>query len=467
MKIKIQTYNSRLGILLMGFLLLISISCEEFVSVDLPDAQLTGTMVFQEESTATAALSDIYASMASQGFVSGGQFGASFLWGMYTDELDYYGSDIDTQGWYQHTILPSNDDVNMWWRTAYSQVYQLNAFLEGVSASQSLSQAYKDQVRGEALVLRAMLYWYAQLCWGAIPYVNTTDYQVNAQITRTDKESVLALLQTDLLEAISLLAEAYTSTSRIRVNRYAAMALLSRIYLETEQWQLLMDRTSDIIEATLLYSWETDLTQVFLIENPGTIWQFNAGVDGRNTQEGALYVLHAAPPTIVAMNTEFYTSFGESDLRRINWIGSISDAQTGTTYYYPFKYQQSSVTDTSLEYSKVFRLAEIYLMRAEAAAHLGALEQAKNDLNQVHERAGLDVVSSTDTETLLELIWEERRWELFSEGGLRWFDLKRLGLATEVLAPVKSNWTENDILFPIPETELVLNPNLAPQNTGY
>jgi len=94
---------------------------------------------------------------------------------------------------------------------------------------------------------------------------------------------------------------------------------------------------------------------------------------------------------------------------------------------------------------------------------VGALE----DLNAVRNRAGLtDVVVNSEDE-LLEAILHERRVELFTEQGHRWFDLKRTGRVSEVLGSLKSGWEDTDVLLPVPESELQANPNLLPQNQGY
>jgi hypothetical protein len=74
--------------------------------------------------------------------------------------------------------------------------------------------------------------------------------------------------------------------------------------------------------------------------------------------------------------------------------------------------------------------------------------------------------ATTQTE-LLAAITEERRKEFFTELGNRWFDLKRTGTANSVLSIKKQGWDAKDLLWPLPESELLLNGNLAPQNPGY
>ena len=68
---------------------------------------------------------------------------------------------------------------------------------------------------------------------------------------------------------------------------------------------------------------------------------------------------------------------------------------------------------------------------------------------------------------MIDAIHQERRHEFFTELGHRWFDLKRSGTATSVLGVVKPGWDTKDLLLPLPESELLLNPNLMPQNLGY
>jgi starch-binding outer membrane protein, SusD/RagB family len=118
----------------------------------------------------------------------------------------------------------------------------------------------------------------------------------------------------------------------------------------------------------------------------------------------------------------------------------------------------------------VLRLAEQYLIRAEARIHLKKFTgpgSAEADLNIIRNRAGLpNTTSATDTE-LLRALEQERRIELFTEWGHRFFDLRRLGRLDAVMATVKPNLNSYNGLLPIPQTEILNNINLRPQNSGY
>ena len=98
---------------------------------------------------------------------------------------------------------------------------------------------------------------------------------------------------------------------------------------------------------------------------------------------------------------------------------------------------------------------------------LGNLQEARNDLNVIRLRAGLEPTAAGTQEEVREELQNQWRYEFFTEQGQRWFNLKRTGSANEILAPIKPGWKATDVLFPLPANELILNPNLNPQNPGY
>ena len=122
----------------------------------------------------------------------------------------------------------------------------------------------------------------------------------------------------------------------------------------------------------------------------------------------------------------------------------------------------------------VLRLAEQYLIRAEANAHSGDLASAIKDLNIIRQRAGLGTLPSSLTQAqVIAAVAQERRIELFAEWGHRWFDLKRTGQVDAVMSEITpqkvgaiTGWKSYQQLYPIPQSERQLNPNLT-QNPGY
>lgn len=110
---------------------------------------------------------------------------------------------------------------------------------------------------------------------------------------------------------------------------------------------------------------------------------------------------------------------------------------------------------------------EVYLIRAEARAHGGDLIGSKEDLNRIRNAAGLLNTDAVTQNEILQAVLKERQLELFTEFGSRFFDLKRFGILDQTLSLAKSGWDSFESNLPIPETELNLNKNLQPQNTGY
>ena len=85
----------------------------------------------------------------------------------------------------------------------------------------------------------------------------------------------------------------------------------------------------------------------------------------------------------------------------------------------------------------------------------------------IRNLAGLPNTTADTQEALVAAIVRERRVEFFTEYGHRFFDLKRNNVLDTVLTETKIGWNTTDRLLPIPDAELSLNPNLAPQNPGY
>ena len=269
----------------------------------------------------------------------------------------------------------------------------------------------------------------------------------------------------DLTTAVTLLDDNYPSPDRTRPNKAVVMAFLARVYLYRQEWQNAVDAASYVINQSDLYTWETDPDKVFLKESTTTLWQWVAKYTNVNTNEGQLFIFTTAPPPNVALTQDLVADLEPSDLRLLHWVKEVSNG--AQSWYHAYKYKEQSSTDPSKEYTILFRLGELYLVRAEAYAQLENLTAACRDLNIIRERAGLDDCTATDREELLEAIYRERRHELFTEMGHRFFDLKRTGKTDEVLAPLKPGWNNTDKLLPLPEDELLLNPSLNPQNPGY
>lgn len=447
------------------FILLLVGSCDRFVDVEFPKSQLTGEAVFDDRATVRSALNDIYAQMRDQVLVTGSVRGMGNLLGLYADEMDFYGSEGQLGSkFYQHSILPSNATVGHWWNGGYNLIYSANALVEGLQESSEIQAEYREQFIGEGLFVRAYLHLVLVELFGEIPYLDTTDYLTNRTVSRASREVVYDLIIKDLVRAATLLPREDVSGERIYPTSMVANALLSRAYQNIGAWELAEESASEVMNSNAV-QWEPDLDRVFLKESSGTLWQFKVASEGLPTLEGSNYILVDGPPTGNALSNALLNAFEVGDGRMTHWVGTVVKGED--SWSYALKYKRRTNSDTSPEYSIILRLAEQYLIRAEARAQMGNLQGAKEDLDKIRQRAGLEAYPNSSKEMLLDAIIQERKVEFFTEHGMRWFDLKRMGTAADILAPLKVGWRDTDIRFPIPETELSANPNIGPQNEGY
>ncbi|GGK18967.1 membrane protein [Yeosuana aromativorans] len=442
-------------------MLLILVSCEDFIEVEAPKNELVGTVVFTDTKTAEAALSGIYSQM-TEGFDGFANYRTTLLAGLYSDELDDYSGNTDIVSFHENSLNPNNSNLLNLWQEPYKYIYQANSVIEGLENTRGLDADIKQQFIGEALFIRAFCHFYLVNFFGDIPYIVTTDYIKNSSAVRQPNDEIYSKIVADLKEAIPLLPDFYVSDGRARPNTYAAQALLARVYLYLEDWENAHLLTTSVIGTTEHFELETNLDQVFLKDSREAIWQLQPVIDGLNTVEGFAFILYGVPRNS-ALSSNVLDAFDDGDLRKESWIGTITS--DSDTYFYPYKYQVFFGSDLT-EYYMVLRLAEQYLIRAEASAQLNNIEAAKADLNVIRNRAGLGDFLGNSKAELLEAIYKERQRELFAEWGHRWFDLKRTGKADAVLSVLKPGWQSTDTLFPIPQSELQNNPKIS-QNPGY
>lgn len=445
-------------------IVMLSLSCESFVEVDLPDSQLTGETVFNDLGTAEAAVTSIYSKLSNNVLVCGNSKGLSILLGSYTDELQTYNTGLLEFQFFQNNLISTNTDVSALWNGSYNLIYAANAVKEGLENSTTIAQTDKDRLVGEVLFLRAYIHFHLLNLFGEIPYVTSTNYTINASIGKLSEAQVYELIVNDLDTAVLFLSTVSDHPLKARAGINAVKALLARVQLYKNNWLAAANEADSIINSGSL-TWVDLLDDVFLKNSTGTIWQLMPSQEGLPTQEGQSFIFTAGPPPNRALSESLIATFETGDLRKANWVGSISES--GQIWHYPYKYKQFTTEGTSSEYSILFRLEELYLIRAEARVHLGDFEGAKSDINKIRNRASLPNTSAETSEELLTAIIQERRVEFFTELGHRFFDLKRTGLLNSTLSSVKLGWNSTDILWPIPESELLLNPSLLPQNPGY
>lgn len=442
------------------------ISCKKFLDTNPPKTQLTGVTVFANDGTATGAITSIYSQMENEGFI----YSLIQQTGLSSDEFVNYDNTTAGIDLAFNNLTAENPITLSTWSTCYKYIYQANAIIEGLEISTGVKLATKQRLTGEAKFIRGFCYFYLVNLFGDVPVIVSTDYHSNANKARDPKSEVYSFIILELKEAANLLSEDYVdgnntvSSERVRPNKWTVAALLARVYLFTEKWQEAELESTKVISANSIYSVSTNLSTVFLKNSREAVWQLMATAPLRNSYVGSLLILTSTPNS-VSLRPELVNNFQNIDNRKQTWIKSITVGSQ--TYFFPFKYKVGQNSTTVTEYTMIFRLGEQYLIRAEARARQNKFPEANSDLNIIRTRAGLPSLSISSSPALIDSISNERKLELFTELGDRWFNLKRTNTANTVLSFIKgNNWNSTDQLYPIPQTEILRNPILT-QNAGY
>ena len=456
------------GILLMivaGYLVTFDVNCRKFVEVSPPNSSLIANTVYTNDTKAIGTVVSIYSDISGSSFAPGGEQSFAIVASLSADEFTDYSLNSPKTEFYTNVISTTNTTNLVLWRSAYQYIYRTNAVLEGLSNTIAVSDATKKLLQGEARFMRAFLHFYLVNLWGDVPYITSTEYRINAVASRAPKATVYQGIIGDLQDAQNLLPNDYVTTERVRPNKWVAKALLARVYLYMQDWVNAETVATEIINNSSMYTLENDLANVFLKSSSEAIWQLIPVLPDYNSSEGFNYILTAAPFN-VALSNQLVNAFETGDLRKDNWIGSYTIG--AQTYNFPNKYKIKTSSDIT-EYSTIFRLAELYLIRAEARAQqnkLTGINSAAEDINAIRNRANLLSTSATTQVQILAAIEQERKVELFTEWGHRWLDLKRTNRANSVLGSAKANWQVTDVLYPIPQLEILNDRNLT-QNSGY
>jgi len=485
MKKELKTYARYL----MVFILLSQFGCRKFVQLP-PDADaITASQVYSSDASAAAAVGNIYESMIQANGNTNGStlLSLSMIGGLSADELkNYLTSNAILQQCYTNSLQST---TSYFWTGIFNGIYGTNDVLSGLASNTGVTPAEKQQLNGEAYFMRAFLHFYGTNIFGNFPIVTTTNYKVNNTISRSSQTLVYQQVMTDLKTAKGLLPANFVeptgqivTTERVRPTKWAAMALLARVYLYQKDWADADAMADSVINNTSLFSLVTNLNDVFLANSNEAIWQIQPVVTGYNTFDAFNFILTSTPGSgtkPAAMSNNLVNAFEPGDQRFVNWVGSF--ISQGVTYYYPYKYKIGFVSgSTSVsEYLMIFRLAEQYLIRAEAEANgaTGGLNAAIADLNLIRTRAGLPnyTGSATDKTAVLNAIYHEDQVEFFTELGHRWFDLQRWGMINSVMGSPGNvtqskggSWNPDghQALFPVPQTQILLDGNLG-QNPGY
>jgi starch-binding outer membrane protein, SusD/RagB family len=432
-------------------------SCKKFTEIGAPPTQVLASDVFTTDLTASSAVMGLYTGNPINQLL----LPCTMYPGMSADDVQYNFTSSDYDA-YETNVVSINNTLNAnAWYNGYFYLRNINYDIVGLTASNTLTPAVKNQLLGEAKFLRAFVLFELVNFYGDVPMPLGNNDMENAFLPRTAAKEVWTQIIADLKEAQSLLAEAYTGSFRARINKWAATTLLARAYLYNKDYPNAEAEATKVIDSKV-YGIVAP-AGAFINTSNEIIWQIT-NTTGISTF-GANYNSAANSLPNYSLYDTLYKSFEAGDLRKTNWTSDTT--ASGITYHRVTKYKIRSGT-TGNEYSVALRFAELYLIRGEARAQQDKLALAKADIDVLRTRAGLTGLSaSLGKDDMLLAIEQERKVELFGEWGHRWFDLKRTNRAATVIGGEKKNtWKNTAVLYPVPDAQRLINTSLS-QNDGY
>jgi hypothetical protein len=376
----------------------------------------------------------------------------------------------------------ATEELNDFWKLNYSGIVQANTVI-AKTALIDADATLKNRIIGEGLFLRAYYHFILAQVFGDVPLILKIQPPEEVLVHRTCRSKVFEQVATDAAEAASLLPVTYGAGDIGRATKGAALALKAKAHLYLQQWDQVVSTIAEI-KALGVYQLQEDYRNNFLKNtqnNSESVWEIqHANLElgvGNNLNQQWLSKKVTDGYGFAEVTMDFIDAFEADDPRLLFTVARKNEDYFGVTYKASFsstgasprKFLQpaSEVTqksDGDINYTAI-RYAEVLLWEAEALNELGRSSDALVPLETVRARAraqaanpatALPMITTTDQQELRDIIRHERRVELGFEFH-RFFDLVRWGIAKDILTGFIPGKNE---VFPLPQTELDLNPNL-------
>lgn len=435
------------------FYILLFTNCSSFLDVD-PRSSISGDGIIKDETSANAAISGVYDALRS--YYSVNYQSIAYLSG---DNVQWTGSQSQVQEFINHRVNPENGTIASSWNGIYTTINRANNVINAIANDDAaeIPATVKDKVLGQAYAIRGLAYFDLARVWGGVPLITEPTAKVgdNIGIARSTVDQTYQQVINDLNLAEDLLPN---TTDRFAFTKKTVWALKARYHLYKKNWAEARDYAKLLIEDQSNYELISPYYSFFKNDVTGTkesVFELFYSTNEPNPHRaqwqpqtnGGTRQWAPADPLIGLL-----TNPGTAGAR------SVLIAKDNQNRWYGDLYYRSTGADPTY----VIRIAELYLIRAEAYAELNEYNLAVEDLNRVRKRALLENRPFTTSKSDL-LLWieNERRLEFAFEAH-RWFDLVRTGRAQQVLGIGESF----RLLLPIPYSQILADPALN-QNPGY
>ena len=520
--------------LALGVTIVVAACDDSFLDTEPPD-EVSDAIFWTQQKDAELAVNALY-----QLYQEGGTNRTNWIAYQLEALSDNAWAQKSFDNWYsigQGAATPLNGNFEDFWADSYRSIRRANEILANIDDIPQMDPALKERLIGETRFHRAFHYMYLSNLYGDVPLILEPLDEIDdaTSATRTPRSEILTQVYADLDAAAAVLPVSYPPEQYGRATRGAALAYRARAALWANDWSTVVSATQAVMDLGV-YSLEDDyhdLTRyagdeseeiIFADRRAQTVRPQGAFGDygPRSFQGGSTFT------PLRSLVDDYYMIDGlpidESPLFDPDDPYANRDPRMYSTLLYPgatfdgvvYNSLPSSptpdqvrsdfnATATGYQFIKyvnpedkndrgnsgvdyiLMRYADVLLMYAEAKIELNQIDQSVYDaINAVRERAGMPTISGPHTqEELREIVRHERRIELAFEG-LRLFDIRRWGIAQEVMegqqfgidyvdgsgnlqtipADFRAFDPGRDMLWPIPQKEMDLNPGLG-QNPGY
>ena len=474
------------NILLFGLLLGLTTGCD--VLDQKPESSFAPENFYKNADDAKAAVSAVYDPLNSANmygqimWILQDQATDDAEWGNGRSTANQPKNDLD-----KYTFTPATVTFQSLWSTVYAGINRANTVITRVPGI-PMDADLKARFVAEAKFMRGFYYFTLVRLFGDVPLITTETTSLNnLGVTRAPAADVYSLIVQDFTEAENVLPATYSAGDKGRATKGAAKAFLAKVYVTRQDWAKASAKAKEVMDLGVYDLW-TNFADAFLIANKnGKEAVFEMQALGGGFGEGSLMQGYMRP-NFDRVNgvagfgddpaTEnLYKTYRADDKRRnvtLKLYSATTTPAAPASVLFPCyvsKYQDPAATgngDGSNNYP-IIRYPDVLLMYAEALNEQAANStEAYSAINRIRSRAGLpNLTANLSQAQFRDSLLLERRLELAFEGH-RWYDLSRTKRLIGAMKAQNPTITvdEHNYLFPIPQTERDVNPQLT-QNPGY